>query len=244
MDAQLSLLLIVAILAVVQALFGMGILVFGTPTLLLLGFEFTTVLGLLLPASMSISTIQVLTTRQIALPVPERRTMLICAIAIGASLVFLMQVHVEVRANLLIGFAMVCAALARYSSSLQDRIRLFVQRSRLLYVAVMGILHGLTNMGGALLAIYAATTYHDKEQMRTIISRYYLLFGVIQLCTLAIFSPSSLSGAGLIAAPVAIAMYYVIGNVLFRRAQSNSYDKAMTAFIGAYGAVVLIKIFI
>ena len=44
---------IIALLAVVQSIFGMGILVFGTPTLLLIGFDFTTVLGLLLPSSMA-----------------------------------------------------------------------------------------------------------------------------------------------------------------------------------------------
>ncbi|WP_244115554.1 hypothetical protein [Burkholderia gladioli] len=65
---------IVALLAVVQSIFGMGVLVFGTPTLLLLGFDFTSVLGLLLPSSMAISAIQVATGRGEPLPArPCRR---------------------------------------------------------------------------------------------------------------------------------------------------------------------------
>ena len=63
---------IVALLAIVQSVFGMGILVFGTPTLLLMGYDFTSVLGLLLPASVSISAVQAGSARRRAVPAAER----------------------------------------------------------------------------------------------------------------------------------------------------------------------------
>ena len=55
----LVILLIVSIFTIIQSLFGIGILVFGTPTLLLLGYEFTEVLSYLLPSSIVISFCQV-----------------------------------------------------------------------------------------------------------------------------------------------------------------------------------------
>src|SRR5260221_11193198 len=56
---QLSLCALVLVLAAVQSVFGVGLLVFGTPTLLLLGLPFPEVLAYLLPCSVVISTLQV-----------------------------------------------------------------------------------------------------------------------------------------------------------------------------------------
>lgn len=53
---------VIAVLSVVQSLFGMGILVFGTPTLLLMGYDFITTPGYLLPTSFAISLLQVMST--------------------------------------------------------------------------------------------------------------------------------------------------------------------------------------
>ena len=52
---------IVAALSVIQSIFGMGVLIFGTPTLLLLGYDFITAIGILVPASFTISLLQVAT---------------------------------------------------------------------------------------------------------------------------------------------------------------------------------------
>ncbi|KLU28120.1 hypothetical protein EOS_00925 [Caballeronia mineralivorans PML1(12)] len=235
---------IIALLAVVQSIFGMGILVFGTPTLLLLGFDFTTVLGLLLPSSMAISSIQVWSGRNLPLPAQERVNMKICALVVVASLAILMYANLKARADILIGLTMLSAAVIRYSRRLQTRLQGFVQRQGRAYVAVMGIVHGLTNMGGALLAVYAVSGYSEKDQVRLAIARYYLLFGAIQLCTLTVLRRSALSWEGLAIAPIAVIVYFSVGNLLFKRTGAPLYERAMTAFIGAYGAVVLAKTFI
>ena len=49
---------IIIAFAIVQSIFGMGLLVFGTPTFLLLGYSFGEVLNLLVPASVAISALQ------------------------------------------------------------------------------------------------------------------------------------------------------------------------------------------
>ena len=47
------------ILAVFQSIFGVGLLVLGTPILLLLDFEFFKILNILLPCSMAVSLMQI-----------------------------------------------------------------------------------------------------------------------------------------------------------------------------------------
>ncbi|MFM0290028.1 hypothetical protein [Paraburkholderia megapolitana] len=236
--------LIVVLLAVVQSIFGMGILVFGTPTLLLLGFDFTAVLGLLLPSSMAISSVQVWSGRDLPLPARERVNMKICALVVIVSLAILMYTNLKARVDILIGLTMLSAAIIRYSPTLQTRLQAFVQRQGRAYVGVMGVIHGLTNMGGALLAVYASSGYSEKGQVRLAIARYYLLFGAIQLCTLAALRRSALSWEGFAIAPIALVAYFSVGNLLFKRAGASLYERAMTTFIGAYGAVVLARTFI
>jgi hypothetical protein len=222
----------------------MGILVFGTPTLLLLGFDFTTVLGLLLPSSISISTIQVWSAQNKPLPTREKVNMMICMFVVVVSLTILVQTNQRARADILIGLTMLTAALIRNSSRLQIRLENFIQNHNRFYVSAMGTIHGLTNLGGALLAIYATSGFGHKNEFRATIARYYLLFGVIQICTLAVLRRSALSLDGLAVAPIAVVVYFIVGNVLFKCAGAPLYERAMTAFIGMYGAVVLVKTFI
>src|SRR5450759_2257157 len=54
-----NIMLIVAVTSVIQSLFGAGILLFGTPLLLLFGYEFVDVLILLLPISLAINLLQI-----------------------------------------------------------------------------------------------------------------------------------------------------------------------------------------
>lgn len=244
MHAFHTLVPIIALLAVIQSVFGMGILVFGTPTLLLLGYDFATVLGWLLPASMSVSAIQVWSARRVPLARHERGAMVSCGVIAMLSLAFLLYKNIKAGADVLIGLILLSAAAIRYSSRLQSRLRVAVCRHRRMYVAVMGVVHGLTNMGGALLAVYAASSYGQKEEVRAAVARYYLMFGAIQLCALAVLRRSALSCEGIAMAPVAGIVYFAAGNMLFQRAAAPLYERALTAFIGFYGAVVLSKAFI
>ena len=58
---MLELILIVSIFSFLQSVFGVGLLLFGTPTLLLMDFQYTEVLWILLPCSLIISLIQTVT---------------------------------------------------------------------------------------------------------------------------------------------------------------------------------------
>ncbi len=51
--------LIVAVTAIIQSMFGAGILLFGTPLLLLFGYEFVDSLIVLLPISLAINLLQI-----------------------------------------------------------------------------------------------------------------------------------------------------------------------------------------
>ena len=55
-----DILLAVVVTSVIQSIFGVGVLLFGTPILLLLGYEFIYALTILLPISIAINSLQIL----------------------------------------------------------------------------------------------------------------------------------------------------------------------------------------
>ena len=56
----IQLLLIISLFAILQSIVGIGLLLFGTPTLMLLGYTYDVVLSIILPASIVISALQVM----------------------------------------------------------------------------------------------------------------------------------------------------------------------------------------
>ena len=56
--------ILIIFLVFFQSIFGIGLLLFGTPTFLLLGYNFLEVLSLLLPMSVTISFIQFFSSKK------------------------------------------------------------------------------------------------------------------------------------------------------------------------------------
>ena len=50
--------LILLVLIIIQSIFGIGLLLFGTPTFLILGYDFFNTLNFLLPISITVSLLQ------------------------------------------------------------------------------------------------------------------------------------------------------------------------------------------
>jgi uncharacterized membrane protein YfcA len=110
--------LIILLLSCVQSVFGMGILVFGTPTFLLLGYSFPETLGLWLPASLVISVAQIALHKGNRPPV-SKLLWAICLPAIGISLFISISAEFARSTYFLVACALFVAAAARISPALK-----------------------------------------------------------------------------------------------------------------------------
>lgn len=237
----LTILAVVAVLSVVQSIFGMGVLVFGTPTLLLLGHDFISTLGYLLPASFAISLFQVLTAGSSRVPI-SRNLYLLCLPGIGVGLWFAEFSRLASWTNLLIGWTLLFSALVRFWPPSRTRLTLMLERHFPTYHLIMGLIHGLTNLGGAMLAILASGTSTEKEAVRYTIAHYYLAFSAIQMLLLAtVMEHHNILIANLPAAVISAAVYLLVGNRIFIRTKNQFYNFGLTVFIAVYGVVVLLK---
>ncbi|MCB0332001.1 MAG: TSUP family transporter [Bdellovibrionales bacterium] len=242
MDSDLLLLsaLIIAVCSVVQSIFGTGLLVYGTPSLLLLGFSFAEALLLVLPASLVISVLQ--THHGWSHIHDFRRSFLYFSAPplIGGLLVAL---ALEGRFDLKfpIGVMLLLSGIIRFSPFLVEEAKLLLRKHSRIYLVCMGAVHGLTNMGGALLTIYVNGLHHDKEEVRAHIAFAYAIFIILQLLVLFATGASLhllLPALGYF--PVlAFVVYHIIGHRLFQSTSNEVFYLIMSLLMLSFGVLLL-----
>ena len=233
-----ALVLVVALFSAVQSLFGVGLLVFGTPTLLVLGYSFESTIGILLPSSIAISAMQVVAgwgyVGQLKKSVFTHSVPLI---AVGLMLVLSRAVAIDM--TLLVGLMLVATAAIRYAEGIQRYLSGIAKRHLKGSLMAIGMVHGLSNMGGGLLTLLVTTLYDDKESIRANIAYGYLVFAVSQLIVLILVSPAQVTVYSLLLPLIALATYRTIGTLIYLKASSAGYQRMITLFILTYGVLLI-----
>tara|TARA_B100000212_G_scaffold90759_1_gene66646 strand:+ start:31817 stop:32533 length:717 start_codon:yes stop_codon:yes gene_type:complete len=177
---ELSIYFIIILTSIIQSLFGVGVLVFGTPLLLIAGLNFVETLNILLPISMVINLFQFLTNRDFIDKKLLENLFFIVLPLISITL-FLGIQFIQMNLSLAVGCVLIFIALLNYFKI--DFINLINEK---IYFSIMSIIHGLTNLGGALLVGIISSKKFNKIKTRTNISFFYFSFAFIQLITLSI----------------------------------------------------------
>lgn len=229
--------LVIVVFAVVQSLFGIGLLVFGTPTLLLLGRSFPETLATLLPASIAISLLQIVYSggqpREF-ITVFVRWCLVPLAVALSLSLAVLPRVSLSPLVALLLALF----AVLRVFPAAASRATGWVASRPRATLAVMGAVHGWSNLGGALLMIFAAARSRRKEEARGLISYCYACFAAVQLVVLALFAPEEFGVRQIGHAALAATTFVLIGQRVFNWVSLPIYQHLVTAFAAAYAVLL------
>jgi uncharacterized membrane protein YfcA len=232
--------LVVAGLSVVQSLFGVGLLVFGTPTLLLMGHSFAGALAILLPASITISLLQTWQAGpQDYAFVKSFATFCLGPLAVSLALVLLLDLNASL--NLFVAALLVVFVSLRLYPAAQQRARTWVSRHPKVWLVSMGVVHGVSNLGGALLLIFAATRFERKEDIRKLIAFCYASFAGIQLLVLALVEPDMFGWqqAGYVA--IAGFVFLAIGQRVFRWVSAPVFDRLLTLVAAAYAGLLCLR---
>ncbi|MFN2559713.1 MAG: hypothetical protein ABR571_00225 [Jatrophihabitans sp.] len=230
---------LVVAFAAAQSVFGVGLLLFGTPTLLLLGLPFNAVLAYLLPCSIAVSALQVADAGGLTLE-PIRRQFLLftcpaVVLATTAAVVFgtVHQMRVAVGATLLL------TAMSRVSRLRDSLARSVRRRLRPLLVA-LGLVHGLSNLGGGLLTVIVASRCADKAEIRRHIAFAYGAMAILQLAVVLTTTRPPVNPGLWAALPVCAAgCYLTVGRRIFRRAGEQPFQVGLTGMIAGYGVLLV-----
>lgn len=176
-----DILLTVVATAMIQSIFGVGVLLFGTPVLLLLGYDFINALSVLLPISVAINSLQIIKHYRFIDTGFYQKVLLY---SIPLVVLFLFYINsAKISMGILVGGFLILVALKNFFPSVELKLQKLVKYERI-YLAVMGVVHGMTNLGGSLLTAIVHAKEYDKNTTRVTVAICYATFAVFQLFTL------------------------------------------------------------
>jgi uncharacterized membrane protein YfcA len=229
--------LVIAVFSVVQSLFGIGLLVFGTPTLLLLGYPFEGALAALLPASLTISLCQIARAGR-----PDaaffRLFALWCLLPLGVSLAAVLSAGAAANLNPVVALLLVAFVLLRVFPDLNARAASLIVGRERPWLLLTGVVHGLSNLGGALLLVFAASRHQRKDEIRALIAFCYACFAATQLIVLAWLTPGVFGRGHLVYPAVAAMVFLTLGQRVFRGLSAPVFDSLLTSFAAGYAALL------
>jgi uncharacterized membrane protein YfcA len=237
-------LLIIGILAIIQSLFGVGVLLFGTPILLFMGLDFSEVLLYLLPASASLSWIQVFelrNTSNLKIDKKEVVTYTIPFVFLGMSLSVVLDLKNVV--TFFVFIMLIFTFLFRQFSQTKRLTEAFFRNHLKLSLSFMGLIHGLSNMGGSLLAPIMGSLEDSKKKTLALVSFSYALMASFQLIFILLASSNTFQLKYLISIPLVIFLKQTIGNSLLEVTKERVYQNLINAFIFLNAIVIAIKLF-
>ena len=231
--------LIIIIFSVFQSCLGVGLLLFGTPTLIILGYSYVEILWIILPSSIVISLSQVLFDRDLIQAKKSIFLLTVPALVIGLLIILLSGDLVNV--SKIVGIGLLIVASIRQSKVLNAYLSNNISSRTSIYLIFTGLIHGLSNMGGGPLSVLMSSLHNSKSVIRVNIAYVYLFFGMSQIIILTIFQLKVFELYYLVFPIVAIMSYFFIGKPLSNYINDNKYQSFITIMVFIYGFLALIE---
>jgi membrane protein implicated in regulation of membrane protease activity len=110
-----------------------------------------------------------------------------------------------------------------------------------IYYIIIGMVHGISNMGGGPLSILMSTIYSKKEIIRANIAFIYLILAVFQLLVLFIMSNANVRIEFVLLIPVSLASYFFASKYISSKVNDKKYAFVLNLMILVYGILAIIK---
>lgn len=233
--------MIIVLYSVVQSLFGVGLLVFGTPTLMLMGFTLNNALLHLLPASISISFLQ-LVSGQKHINKNSKRIPLYIIPTLVAGLALILYFDKVYNAKLPVALLLIFASIIRLSPQVKSFLQSFLKSNQRIFLSIIGLIHGTTNMGGSLLTVYCSSLYDNKTTVRTHIALGYFFMGIFQILILFMLKQPELPKGFWFFPVISISTYFLTNKLAFNKMSENFYQKLLSVSMGLFGLALLMQI--
>jgi hypothetical protein len=236
-----EIMLTVVATSIIQSVFGAGVLLFGTPILLLLGYPFVEVLIVLLPISIAINLLQI-AKHHAHIDFSFYRRVLFLAVPPIILFLFLIT-HARINIGVVVGAFLLFIALKEFSPA-AARIVDALMKYEKAYFVTMGIIHGLSNLGGSLLTALVHHKDYEKDMARVTIAISYGTFALAQLLTLWLFSRSEIdvpyaeNGIYLV---VGALVFLLTDEMLYAQIDQAKYRRIFAGFLAAAAVVLILR---
>lgn len=236
----LDILITVAVSSFIQSIFGVGVLLFGTPLLMLQGYNFFQAVIVLLPISLLINLSQIVKDHK-SVDIAFYKKIIVYTIPF---IVIFLAVLNEIKINigLLISVLLLFVAAKDFSDRVNNFVNLVVRHERS-YFILMGIVHGLTNLGGPLLTVAVHSKGYEKRTTRATVAASYATFATFQIVTLFFsnFDMDIKLSTIALSMSVGLTMFIVTEKIVYANIDAENYRRLFAAFIFLSGALLFVK---
>ncbi len=236
-----EILLVVTVTAIIQSIFGVGVLLFGTPILLLLGYDFVNILTVLLPISLAISLFQI-SKDHILIDFQFLRKVLLLTLPPIAIALFLVT-HSQINISFIIGVFLLLIAIKETSSGVRNVINGIMQYETP-YFLIMGVVHGVSSLGGSLLTALVHQKNFAKDAARVTIAASYATFVSVQIVTLWLFNRQQIDvslSVNIQYLVIGVLVYALTDEMVYQQLERNKYHHLFSVFLAFSGIVLIIK---
>tara|TARA_B100000959_G_C14905417_1_gene592753 strand:+ start:116 stop:826 length:711 start_codon:yes stop_codon:yes gene_type:complete len=235
---MIELIIGITIFSIIQSIFGVGLLLFGTPTLLLIGYSYSETLWILLPCSVIISLIQ--TVNNYDLVRAKKKVAYFTIPTMILSLVFVVSYDHVLDINKIVGSFLLFIGIVMLSPKLQAYLQIFVEKQLKPYYVFIGLVHGVSNMGGGPLSILMSTIYHSKAKIRANIAFTYLILTLLQLIVLVVLDANGLKYMNINLMLISLSMYLITNKYISHKVNNEKYRILINILILIYGLLAFV----
>ena len=236
----IDILITILITAVVQSIFGVGMLLYGTPILLLLGYSFIDALGIVLPISIAISLLQVIKHSDYVDTVFYKNVL---RYSIPVVIVFLALItSIKINVSFIMGIFLLLVAVKSFSQTIERALQSIVKYERL-YLVITGFVHGISNLGGSLLTVMIYSKQYPKDATRVTAAACYFTLALFQLLTLLVMQteftiPYSVKST---LVQIGVLTFLVVEEVVYTHINNDKYSRIFAVFLFAAGLALIAK---
>jgi uncharacterized membrane protein YfcA len=174
---------LIVTLVTIQSIVGIGVLVVGTPTLLLLNASIIEAMNFLLPISIITSFLNIILIKYkdnfIYYDLNRSKLFfIICIPFVFVGLVILKYTNKLINYDYLVSFLIIITLI--YKDNISNLLKNLSIKSTKIILMFIGIIHGMTNSGGTLLSIFSMNLNNSKSKSRSEITVFYLFLALIQ----------------------------------------------------------------
>tara|TARA_B100000242_G_C43008120_1_gene468602 strand:+ start:579 stop:1328 length:750 start_codon:yes stop_codon:yes gene_type:complete len=231
-------LILVVIIVIIQSIVGVGVLVLGTPILLLLNFSVIDAMNFLLPISIMTSLLNLLIMKfkndSVSYNLYRLKSFfLICIPFVLIGLIILKYSNNYINYDYIVSLVILLTLIFR--NRVAKILKNLPSKLNKIILMMIGIIHGMTNSGGTLLSIFLINLNKSKIKSRSEITLFYFFLALIQLILFYVVFGSIYKDYNFYSIIFYISLGVIFGNLLLKYTSESFFRKLVfvLAFISS-----------
>lgn len=231
-------------LSIIQTILGVGVLVLGTPILLILNFSIVEAMNYLLPISIFTSFLNLIIMKYKSRDFfyffsKLKLFFLICVPSLFIGLLILRSLSNIFNFDFIVAFIIILSLIFK------DQIVKILKRlsstfNKLMFILI-GVVHGMTNSGGTLLSIFSINLNDSIEKSRIEITFFYFFLAFFQFIIFCYIFGLDKNFYEYQTIFIQIILGVIFGNLLIKHINKNFFNQMIYFFALISSAFLIFK---